>query len=63
MRLISTVSIIALVLLVPMYFFTKWWVVQYRDKIDARMSKWKIVHAIKGSKLFQLYNKFSHLGD
>lgn len=53
----------ALVLIAPVYFFTKWWVREYRDKIDARLSKLKIVQIIKGSGLYRLYNKFSHLGD
>ncbi|MBN1560414.1 TIGR03546 family protein [candidate division KSB1 bacterium] len=55
--------VVALLLVVPLYFFTKWWVVQYRDKIDARIQKWKIVQILKSTKLVQLYNKISQLGD
>jgi uncharacterized protein (TIGR03546 family) len=55
--------VIALILIVPIFFFTKWWVREYRDKIDARVSKLKIVQILKGSKLYRLYNKLSHLGD
>ena len=55
--------VVALLLIVPLYFFTKWWVVQYRDKIDARIQKWKIVQILKSTKLVQLYNKISQLGD
>lgn len=55
--------VVALLLIVPMYFFTKWWVRQYREKIDARLQKWKVFQILKGSKLYQLYNKFSHLGE
>lgn len=55
--------LVALLLIAPIYFFTKWWVLQYREKIDARMSKWKIVQMLKGSKIYQLYEKISRLGD
>jgi uncharacterized protein (TIGR03546 family) len=55
--------LVAILLIFPLLFFTKWWVQQYRDRIDARMSKWKIVQVIKGSKLYQLYEKISRLGD
>ncbi len=55
--------VVALSLIAPVYFFTKWWVVQYRQKFDERVKKWKIVQALKSSKLYQLYQRFSHLGD
>lgn len=55
--------IVALLLIAPVLFFTKWWVMQYRDKFDARVQKLKIVQILKGSKLFKLYQKFSQLGD
>ena len=55
--------VVALLLVIPFYFFTKWWVVQYRERLHERVQKWKIVHALKGSKLFQLYQKISQLGD
>jgi uncharacterized protein (TIGR03546 family) len=55
--------VVALVLVAPLYFFTKWWVAQYRDKIDARVQKWKIVQILKSTKLVQLYNKISKLGE
>ena len=55
--------VVALFLIVPLYFFTKWWVVLYREKIDTRMQQWKIFQILKGSKLVQLYQKISQLGD
>jgi len=55
--------IVSLVLIAPVYFFTKWWVQEYRDKIDARVSKLKIVQILKGSGLYRLYTKISQLGD
>ncbi|MBN1465996.1 TIGR03546 family protein [candidate division KSB1 bacterium] len=55
--------VVALILVIPVFFFTKWWVVQYRDKIDARVQKWKIVQILKSTKLVQLYNKIIQLGE
>ncbi|RPI02030.1 MAG: TIGR03546 family protein [Calditrichaeota bacterium] len=55
--------VVSLVLLLPMFFFTKWWVRLYRDKVDVHVQKFKIVQLIKGSKLFGLYQKISQLGE
>jgi len=46
-----------------MYFLVKHGVVLYREKIDARIQKWKIIQAIKSSKLYSLYQKISNLRD
>lgn len=55
--------VVALLLIFPLYLFTKWWIRLYRDKLDARMQKWKIVQAVKGSKLYQWVDRISHLGE
>lgn len=46
-----------LVLVLPVFFGMKILVVAYREKLEQRIKKWKIVQAIKGSKLVQLYEK------
>ena len=51
-----------LILYFPIYYGMKKFVVVYREKLEARIKKWKIVQAIKGSKLFQLYEKIRDLG-
>ena len=55
--------IVSVLLLIPMYFLVKHGVVLYREKIDARIQKWKIIQAIKSSKLYSLYQKISNLRD
>ena len=55
--------LISLILVIPVFFLFKKGVVLYRIKIDARMQKWKIVQAIKTSKLYVIYEKFQNLGD
>ncbi|UCE04492.1 MAG: TIGR03546 family protein [bacterium] len=51
-----------LVLVFPVFFGMKKLVVAYREKLEARIQKWKIVQALKGSKIFQLYIKIRDLG-
>lgn len=51
----SFVSSIALML--PVFFLVKYGVIAYREKIDARIQKLKIVQAMKGSKLYGIYQK------
>jgi hypothetical protein len=46
-----------LVLAFPVFWGMKKLVVVYREKLEVRVKKWKIVQAIKGSKLVQLYEK------
>ncbi len=53
--------VVSLVLLIPMYFLMKYVIVQYRDKIDARLQKLKIVQFVKGSKVYSYYEKIKNL--
>jgi len=55
--------LVALILSVPMYFLAKFGVIYYRENIDKKMQKWKIVQTIKGSKIYSFYEKISNLGD
>jgi len=51
----------AIVLLLPNYFFFKWFVRRYRDSWNAKIDKWKIVKVLKGSKLVKVYTKIRRL--
>jgi uncharacterized protein (TIGR03546 family) len=46
-----------LVLFAPVYFGMKKFVVAYRQGLEARIKKWKIVQVITGSKLWQWYER------
>lgn len=54
--------VVSLILLVPAFFAAKWFVVFYREHIDAKMQKLKIVQVIKGSKIYNLYEKIRNIG-
>jgi uncharacterized protein (TIGR03546 family) len=51
-----------LVLVLPVFFLMKKLVIVYRENLEDRIKKWKIVQAIKGSKLVQLYERIRDLG-
>lgn len=53
----------ALILSIPMFFLAKTGVIYYRENIDKKMQKWKIVQAVKGSKIYSFYEKIRNLGD
>jgi uncharacterized protein (TIGR03546 family) len=55
--------IFSLILLIPVYFASKKGVIWYRENIDTRMQKWKIVKIVKGSKIYNIYQKIKRLGD
>jgi uncharacterized protein (TIGR03546 family) len=55
--------VIALILSLPTYFLAKIGVIYYRENIDSRIQKWKLVQAIKGSKIYTFYEKIRNLGD
>jgi uncharacterized protein (TIGR03546 family) len=54
--------VISLILLIPMYFLMKKFIVVYREKIDARLQKLKIIQVVKGSKIYRYYEKIKNLG-
>jgi len=54
---------VSIILILPMFFVAKSGVKYYREHIDQKMEKWKIVKAIKGSKLYSVYEKIKNLGD
>lgn len=51
----------SLILLIPMYFFMKRFVVIYREKLDPKIEQLKIVKALKATKLYQLFDKAGRL--
>ena len=55
--------VIALILSLPTYFLAKIGVIYYRENIDSRIQKWKLVQAIKGSKIYMFYERIRNLGD
>ncbi|NQT25861.1 TIGR03546 family protein [candidate division KSB1 bacterium] len=48
---------VALILVLPNYFWFKWFVRRYRETWNAKIDKWKIVKIMKGSKLVKVYTK------
>ena len=54
---------ISIILALPMYFIAKSGVIYYRENIDQKMQKWKIVQVVKGSKLYSFYEKLKNFGD
>lgn len=51
----------ALILCIPMYPLAKYGVVQYREHIHARVQKWKLVQAFKGTKFYSIYQTVSRV--
>jgi len=54
---------VSLVLCLPVYFMAKSGVIYYRENIDSKMQKWKIVKMVKGSKIYSFYEQIRKLGD
>jgi len=52
----------SLILLVPNYFFFKWFVKRYRASWSQSVQKWRITQIMKGNKVVQLYFKVKNLG-
>jgi len=55
--------VVSILLIFPMMPLVQKGVVLYREKIDPKMQKWKIVQVLKSSKLYTIYNKISNFGD
>jgi uncharacterized protein (TIGR03546 family) len=53
---------VALVLTLPVFILIKKGVISYRENIDSKMQKWKIVQVVKGSKIYSFYEKIKNLG-
>jgi len=53
----------ALILMITVYFLTSIGVIQYREKIDSRVQKLKIMQVIKSSSIYNFYQKIKSLGE
>jgi uncharacterized protein (TIGR03546 family) len=53
----------SVILLFPVYLLIKKSVVSYRENIDVKIQKWKIMKLVKGSKIFSIYERIKNLGD
>jgi uncharacterized protein (TIGR03546 family) len=53
----------AVILSLPTFFLAKSGIIYYRENIDQKMQKWKIVQVVKGSKIYSFYDKIKKLGD
>ena len=53
----------SLLLCLPVFLLVKKGIIYYRENIDTKMQKWKIVQMVKGSKLYSIYQKIRNLGD
>jgi len=53
--LVMGAVVVILVLWLPVYVLSRVLIVQYREKIQASFERFKVTQALKGSKLFKLY--------
>ena len=53
----------ALLICLPVFLLVKKGIISYRENIDSKMQKWKIVQMVKGSKIYTIYQKIRNLGD
>ena len=49
----------SIILLIPVFILVKKGVIQYRASVLQRMEKWKIVKAVKGTKVYEWYSKYA----
>ena len=52
----------SIVLMWPIYLLVKKFVVLYREKLEARFLKLKIVQVVRGSRIYSFYEKIKNLG-
>ena len=55
--------VVSIVFAVPVYFLARMGIIQYREKLDAKIQKLKLIKIVKGSKLFTIYTRVRRLGD
>lgn len=53
----------AKLMIIPMFFFARWFVVYYREHLDPKFQKLKIVQVVKGSKFYSIYEKIKGIGE
>lgn len=66
-RLTNTVVlgsfVVSLVLIAPVFVFMKRFVVYYREHLESRIKKIKVVQALTGSKLYSWFERIKKLGE
>lgn len=55
--------VISLLLTLPVFLFMKWFVVVYRERLEERVKKLRIVQALTGSKLYSWFERIQKLGE
>ncbi|MBN2323261.1 MAG: TIGR03546 family protein [Spirochaetes bacterium] len=50
------------VLVVPVFILIKRFVVVYRERLEEKVNRWKIVQAVKGSRLFEWVGRITGIG-
>ena len=53
---------ISLILLIPNYLLFRGFVIHYRASWNAKITQWKLVKILKGSKLIKFYTKIKTMG-
>ena len=48
-----------LILLLPLFFLSRWFVIEYRERLMAHLNQLKVIQLIKGSRLYALYQQVS----
>jgi uncharacterized protein (TIGR03546 family) len=54
---------VSLILLLPMFFLVKRFIVQYREKYEPRVKNWRWIKFIKSTAVYQWYERLKFLGD
>ncbi|MCX5781816.1 MAG: TIGR03546 family protein [Elusimicrobia bacterium] len=50
--------VIAVLLFVPIFYFSKWFINYYRLSLQAKIQNWKIMKIFKLSSIFNMYDKY-----
>lgn len=53
---------VAIILIIPMFFFGKYFVIYYRKYLDPKLQKLKIIQIVKSSKFYKIYEKIKGIG-
>jgi uncharacterized protein (TIGR03546 family) len=55
--------IVAIILLIPVFWAIKKFVIQYREKYEPKVQNWKWIKLMKASGFYKLYERLKFLGD
>ena len=53
---------VSAVIIIPLFFLMKRFVIVYRERWEEKIRKWKIVQAVKGTRLFEWVGRISRIG-